>query len=73
MITNAFSSTDDSDWDSTDEEEDKEEEEIEIEKVVKLDSEDLVKKHPVGSVPTPLIPLVSYVPPKNENKKVIGG
>ena len=29
----------------------------------------MVKKHQVGSVPTPLIPPVSSVPPKNENKK----
>ena len=76
MVINAFSSIDDSDWDSTDEEEEEEEdedEEIEVENVVKLDSEDLVKKHSEGSVPTPLIPLVSSVPPENENKKVIGG
>ena len=74
MITNTLSSTDYSDWDSTDEEEKEEEdeEEIEIENVVKLDSKDLVKKHSEGSVPTPLIPLVSSVPPENENKKVIG-
>ena len=70
-----FSSTDYSDWDSTDEEEEEEEdddEEIEIENPVKSGSEVLVKKHPVGSVPTPLIPLVSSVPPKNENKKSLG-
>ena len=74
-ITNTFSSTDYSDWDSTDEEEEEEEEEedddeeIEIENPVKSG---LVKKHPEGSVPTPLVPLVSSVPSKDENKKSLG-
>ena len=71
MITNTISSTDYSDWDSTDEEEEEEDEdeEIEIENPVKSD---LVKKHPEGSVPTPLVPPVSSVPSKNENKKSLG-